>query len=101
MVDSGEKSQTEVAELFDVSKATLSRLITRAHTNGSATAESKPGPHASKDHVGLRARARAGVGILGVNGVRGKTGEAIISVMTLSRSRFTPAGLIMRASLPL
>ena len=31
MVDSGEKTQTEVAELFDVSKATLSRLITRAH----------------------------------------------------------------------
>src|SRR4029077_9559310 len=32
MVDSGEKTQTEVAELFDVSKATLSRLITRAHS---------------------------------------------------------------------
>jgi DNA invertase Pin-like site-specific DNA recombinase len=31
MVDSGEKTQTEVAELFDVSKATLSRLIARAH----------------------------------------------------------------------
>jgi hypothetical protein len=49
--------------------------------------------------VGLRARARAGVGILGVNGARGKTGEAIISVTTLSRSQFKPAGLIMRASL--
>jgi hypothetical protein len=43
--------------------------------NGSATSEIKPGPHASQDHVGLRARARAGVGILGVNGARGKTGE--------------------------
>jgi DNA invertase Pin-like site-specific DNA recombinase len=31
MVDSGEKTQTGVAELFNVSKATLSRLITRAH----------------------------------------------------------------------
>jgi predicted DNA-binding protein (UPF0251 family) len=29
MVDSGEKTQTEVAELFDVSKATLGRLVTR------------------------------------------------------------------------
>jgi DNA invertase Pin-like site-specific DNA recombinase len=31
LVDSGEKTQTEVAELFDVSKATISRLVTRAH----------------------------------------------------------------------
>jgi DNA invertase Pin-like site-specific DNA recombinase len=31
LVDSGEKTQTEVAELFDVSKATLSRLISRTH----------------------------------------------------------------------
>jgi hypothetical protein len=103
MVDSGEKTQTEVAELFDMSKATLSRLISEG------ARKTAPRPLRSSQARTLSTTMWVygpEPGLL--SGFSGSTvpgaklvGYPIISVMTLSRRRFKPAPPHHESFLPL